>query len=456
LLALAYVLVLAIVSLEVPLALQLGRRVDAEVRSQSTSQADVIAATAAEPLRTNRYRALGALAETAGRSARGRVVIVDRRGRLIADSAGAAALGTDFGNRPEIAAALRGRGFQDTRRSQTLQAEILATAAPVMQGKRIEGAVRITQSVAAVHRAVRRNVLGLALIGLLVLGIGLGVGAVIAGQFARPVRRLDRAARRIAEGDLDARAPVEGSSEQRSLSHSFNEMTDRLSRAIRAQQRFVADASHQLRTPLTGLRLRLEEARDAGVSDEAARGLEAGDREIERLARTIDELLVLSRAGEHDAPGEIVRLERAAADAIERWNTIAAEHGQRLEPRDGASAQTWAARADVDRALDALVENAVLYSPPDTRITVRSSAGAIEVEDEGPGLSKGEEDEVFERFHRGRAGTEGPPGTGLGLPIARELARRWGGDATIENRNGRGARAVLIFPDFTSGSPGGG
>ncbi len=447
---------LAIVSLEVPLALQLGRRVDAEVRSQSTNQADVIAATAAEPLRTGRSRALAELARTAGRSARGRVVIVDRRGRLIADSAGAAAPGSDYGNRPEIAAALAGRGFQDTRRSQTLQAEILATAAPVLRGKRIEGAVRITQSVAAVHHAVRRNVLGLALIGLLVLAIGLGVGALIAGQFARPVRRLDRAARRIAEGDLDVRAPVEGSSEQRSLSHSFNEMTDRLSRAIRAQQRFVADASHQLRTPLTGLRLRLEEARDGGVSDEAARGLEAGDREIERLARTIDELLVLSRAGEHDAPGEVVILERAAADAIERWNTFAAEHGQQLELRDGAAARTWAARTDVDRALDALIENAVLYSAPGTRVVVRLGEGVIAVEDEGPGLSEGEEDEVFERFHRGRAGAEGPPGTGLGLPIARELARRWGGEATIENRNGRGARAILRFPDFTSRSPGGG
>lgn len=447
---------LAIVSLEVPLALQLGRRVDAEVRSQSTSQADVIAATAAESLRRNRVRALGELARTAGQSARGRVVIVDRRGRLIADSAGASTFGTDYGNRPEIAAALAGRGFQDTRRSQTLQAEILATAAPVIDGKRIEGAVRITQSVAAVHHAVRRNVLGLALIGLLVLAIGLGVGALIAGQFARPVRRLDRAARRIAEGDLDARAPVEGSSEQRSLSHSFNEMTDRLSRAIRAQQRFVADASHQLRTPLTGLRLRLEEARDAGVSDEAARGLEAGDREIERLARTIDELLVLSRAGEHDAPGEPVDLQRAAADAIERWSTFAAEHEQQLELRDAVGAQTWAARTDVDRALDALLENAVLYSPAGTRVVVSLGAGSIAVEDEGPGLLEGEEDEVFERFHRGRAGAEGPAGTGLGLPIARELARRWGGEATIENRNGRGARAILRFPDFTSRSPGGG
>ena len=447
---------LAIVSLEVPLALQLGRRVDAEVRSQSTSQADVIAATAAEPLRRNRYVALNGLARTAGRAARGRVVIVDRRGRLIADSAGAAALGTNYGNRPEIAAALAGRGFQDTRRSQTLQAEILATAAPVIQGRRIEGAVRITQSVAAVHHAVRRNVLGLALIGLLVLGIGLGAGVLIAGQFARPVRRLDRAARRIAEGDLDVRAPVEGSSEQQSLSHSFNEMTDRLSRAIRAQQRFVADASHQLRTPLTGLRLRLQEARAVGVSDAAAGELEAGEREIVRLARTIDELLVLSRAGEHDAPGEVVHLQRAAADAIERWSTTAAEHGQRLDLKEGADTRIWAARADVDRALDALVENAVRYSPPGTQITFSSRPGAIAIEDEGPGLRQGEEDEVFERFHRGRAGTAGPAGTGLGLPIARELARRWGGEATIENRNGRGARAVLSFPDFTSRSPGGG
>ncbi len=447
---------LAIVSLEVPLALQLGRRVDAEVRSQSTSQADVIAATAAEPLRRDRTAALDDLARTAGRAARGRVVIVDRRGRLIADSARAATIGADYGNRPEIAAALAGRGFQDTRRSQTLQAEILATAAPVMRGRQVEGAVRITQSVAAVHHAVRRNVLGLALIGLLVLGIGLGVGAVIAGQFARPVRRLDRAARQIAAGDLEVRAPVEGSSEQRSLSHSFNEMTDRLSRAIRAQQRFVADASHQLRTPLTGLRLRLEEARDAGVSEDAARGLAAGDREVERLARTIDELLVLSRAGEHDAPGEVVRLERVAADAIDRWSTIAAGQGKQLVLEEGATARVWAARADVDRALDALVENAVLYSPPGARITLGSRVGAIEVEDEGPGLQEGEEDEVFERFHRGRAGAEGPPGTGLGLPIARELARRWGGDATIDNRDGRGARAALRFPDFTNLSPGGG
>jgi two-component system, OmpR family, sensor kinase len=445
------VLVLAIVALEVPLAIELGKRVDAEVRSQAKSQADVVAATAAGQLTPSK---LNSLVETAARAVRGRVVVVDSRGRLIADSAGAVPLGTPYGDRPEIAAALKGRASQDTRKSQTLNAEILATAAPVVHGGSIEGAVRVTQSVKAVHHAVRRTILGLALIGVFVLALGLGAGLVIAGQISRPVRRLDEAARRIAGGDLEVRAPVEGSAEQQSLSNSFNEMTGRLSQAIRAQQSFVADASHQLRTPLTGLRLRLEEARARGVSAGADEELRAGEREVERLAKTIDELLVLSRAGEHDAPGEVVDLAQAARDAVSRWYAFAEEHGNTLElGGDGREATVWAARADVDRALDALMENAVLYSPPGTGITVRPLPRSIAVEDEGPGLQGGEAQLVFERFHRGRAGTRMAVGTGLGLPIARELARRWGGDATIENRDGRGARAALEFPDFTNRSP---
>jgi signal transduction histidine kinase len=449
--------VLAIIALEVPLALQLSRRVDAEVRSQATSQASIVAATAAQSLRPSGRRTLNELVQTAAGSVRGRVVIVDRRGRLIADSAGPAALGSDYGGRPEISAALKGKSFQDTRKSQTLREQILATAAPVLRGRNIEGAVRVTQSVAAVHRAVRRNVLGLGLIGAFVLALGLGAGAVIAGAFARPVRRLEEAALGIASGNLELRAPVEGSSEQRSLTRSFNEMTGRLSRAIRAQQRFVADASHQLRTPLTGLRLRLEEARAAGVSQNASRQLEAGEHEVERLAKTIDELLVLSRAGEQGPAGELLNLAQVAEEGVGRWGPIAREHGNTLEfEGDGSKAPVWAARADLDRAFDALVENAVMYSPRGERIAVVLRGGRIEIEDEGPGLSEGEQEVVFDRFHRGQAGRDGPAGTGLGLPIARELARRWGGDATIENRDGRGVRAALEFPDFTESSLGSG
>ena len=252
------------------------------------------------------------------------------------------------------------------------------------------------------------------------LALGLGGRRRIAREFARPVRRLDEAARQIASGDLEVRAPVEGSSEQRSLSRSFNEMTDRLSRAIRAQQRFVADASHQLRTPLTGLRLRLEEARASGVSQDAERQLEAGEHEVERLARTIDELLVLSRAGEHDAPGEVVDLAQVAEDAV----VAGAEPPRSTETSSSWSearqAPVWAARADLDRALDALVENAVTYSPPREAGRRDLAPGQDRGRGRGAGAGRGRGGERCSSASTGPAGAR-PAGTGLGLPIAREL-----------------------------------
>jgi signal transduction histidine kinase len=103
-------------------------------------------------------------------------------------------------------------------------------------------------------------------------------------------------------------------------------------------------------------------------------------------------------------------------------------------------------RADLDRALDALIENAVSYG--DGEIEVRYRPGVVEVLDRGPGLSDADLAAVFERFHRGAAGRAGPTGTGLGLPIARELARRWGGEVTLANREGGGARATVTIPGF--------
>jgi signal transduction histidine kinase len=435
LLALAYVLLLAIVALEVPLALSIGERVDAEVRSQASNQALLVAACAAD---ADDPRECQGLAGRAAGNVRGRVLIVDGQGTVRVDSAGTAT--GDFGNRPEIAAALAGRTFQERRRSETLDQEILATAVPVRGG----GAVRITQSVDAVTRAVNRARLGLALIGLLVLAIGLALGYVIANQVARPLSRLEHAARQIGEGDLDARAPVEGSPEQRTLATAFNEMTGRMARLLKGQQEFVADASHQLRTPLTGLRLRLDEARAAGVSPEAEAELREGEKEIDRLAATIDELLILSRAGEHDAPGELVLTADAARRAGERWRVGVVDTGV-------SDQRVWCAPADLDRAIDALVENAVNYSPPGSEVTIVAEPAAVVVLDEGPGLAAGEEALVVERFHRGSAGRAGAPGTGLGLAIARELMSRWHADVKIANRQpGPGAAARI---DFAKASP---
>ncbi len=444
LLAFAYVLLLAVVALGVPLAVSLSDRVNAEVRSQAEGQADTVAATAADLLQLPQRHDLRTTVASAASAVRGRVVVIDTHGAAIADSASPGAIGASYTSRPEVAAALHGRRVQFERTSHTLGQAILATAVPIIHEGAVVGVVRITQGVNAVHSAIARVLLGLALLAGVVLILGLVAGSVIAGQIARPLRRLETVARRIAGGALDARAPVEGSREQRSLGRSFNEMADRVSRILTAQRTFIADASHQLRTPLTGLRLRLEEAEAVGVSDAAAAELRAGIAEIDRLAHTVDELLVLSRADEHDSPEHDVELREVIEAALARWRPFAQRSLIDLEAHCEAPALVRCNRADLERALDVLVENALLYSLPGTRVTILLADSAIQVLDEGPGIDEHERDRIFERFARGRAAS-GRAGTGLGLPIARALMRPWGAEVTLANRPGGGAVARIDF-----------
>lgn len=430
-----------------PLALSLRDRVDSEVRGQARSQADVVAVTASELLNPVQAAGLRRLVRVSADSVRGRVIVVDGRGRLVADSAGARP-GRSYADRPEVRRALHGHSEQITRNSETLGTEILATAVPVLEHGSAHGAVRITQSIDAVNRAVRTSILDVAALAAVVLALGVIAGALIAQQIARPIRRLDQAARQVAGGDLDTSVAVEGSTEQRSLARTFNEMTQRVKRLLRVQQDFVADASHQLRTPLTGLRLRLEVLGDRFRGDETV-GAEVGAamREIDRLSQIVDELLILGRAGERELPGERLDLVAATRKAAERWRAAAAERRISLEtsapdgPADG-----WCAGPDLERSIDSLVENALLYSPPGSEVRIVAAPGRVEVLDRGPGLAPGEEEAVFERFSRGQAGQQGPSGTGLGLPIARELTRQWGGDVTLSNRHEGGLRAVIEVP----------
>jgi two-component system, OmpR family, sensor kinase len=447
------VLLLAVIALGVPLAINLSARVNAEVRTQAQAQADLVAATAADLLTADQRPALRGLAQNAAGSVHGRVLIVDGAGLVLADSAGPAQLGVSYASRPEIRTALGGRQDQVTRSSQTLGQTILATAVPIVHDGRTAGAVRVTQSIGAVHSAVRRAQFVVVLIGLIVLALGLAAGAVIAAQVSRPIDRLAQVARRVAQGDLSARAEVEGSREQRSLAHSFNEMTGRIERLLAAQRDFVADASHQLRTPLTGLRLRLEEAGAQNPSEAVAAELDAAMVEVDRLAHTVEELLVLSGAGERGVAGTAVDLDDLATAAAERWQATAAERGIDLVCRRARAGRVWAARADAERALDALIENALAYSPAGSTVELSSAPGRVEVRDRGPGLAEDEGEKVFERFHRGRAGLGGPPGSGLGLAIARELARGWGGEVTLENRGGGGAVATLALPAVEADEP---
>jgi signal transduction histidine kinase len=449
--AFAYVLVLVIVALEVPLVVNVSRRVDAEVKGQAAAQAQLVAASAAG--RMGDEDDLRRIAGEAADDVSGRVIIVDTRGRLVADSAGLEA--ASYADRPEIRTALQeGRIAQGRRFSDTLGESVLYTAVPVVQGGQRVGAVRVTQNVQAIDQRVRRDVLGLIGIGLIALVLGLGFAWVLAGTLARPLQRLAEAARRVEGGDLQARAEPQGSTEHREVAHAFNDMTERLGQVLEAQRQFVANASHQLRTPLTGLRLRLESA-SLKAGPELAAELEAAEQEVERLARLLTTLLTLAREGDRPPARATVSLGDAVEQAGERWTDRARSSGHELTTvcRDDAVAR--ASHEDLAIVLDNLIENALNYSPGGT-VTVECGRDGdnayLAVLDEGPGLEPGEEERIFERFARGSGG-RGAPGTGLGLALVATLARRWGGSASIANRTEGGARAEVRLPAAPLQSP---
>ena len=168
--------------------------------------------------------------------------------------------------------------------------------------------------------------------------------------------------------------------------------------------------------------------------------------EVDRISRTVDELLLLSQTGERDARGERLALADLAEEAHERWQPIAAADGIALSASTAdRSSVVTASRADMERVLDALIENAVAYSGDGREIEIAVAGDAISVRDRGAGLQGESADELFDRFSRGSAG-RARSGTGLGLSIARELAARWGATVDLADaEDGAGAVATVDF-----------
>lgn len=437
--ALTYVMLLTVIAFAVPLASVLGDRVDREVRTQARADAELVAAAVGQD---GSEAVLSALVATAASTSRGRVIVVDTTGRLRFDSARPpAATGADYSTRPEVAAALAGRTVQERRDSETLGRSLLVTAVPAMEKSEVAGAVRVSQDVGAISRAVNRGRLALLALGLLVLALGGVVAFVLARRLAQPLAALEEAAGAVADGDMTAVAPERGSREQVSVARAFNAMTTRLDRTLTAQQQFVANASHQLRTPLTGVRLRIEEALAESPSPAAATHLEAATAEVDRLAALIDDLLLLGRTGERPQSGRPVDLLALAEAVAERVRPAAAKQGRVVAVAADEPATVLADGADLERILDALIENALAYGEGPIDLVVRGER--VEVCDRGPGLAAGETDgRLLDRFQRGSAGRR-HPGTGLGLAIASTLAARWGGAVGLEPRDGGGAVAFI-------------
>ncbi|MDG4809002.1 HAMP domain-containing sensor histidine kinase [Micromonospora sp. WMMD1120] len=328
----------------------------------------------------------------------------------------------------------------------------LVVAVPINDGGEVLGAVVIVTPSTSIRRAVVVWWLLLALAGLLAVLACVLTAFGLAGWVLRPVTELDAVTHEIAEGDRSARVQHRlGPPELRRLAASFNHMADVVSDVMDRQRAFVAHASHQLRNPLTALRLRVEELgpslTDADGRTEHRLALE----ETDRLALVLDALLTLARAEREENERVTVDAAAVAASRVAAWAPLARHRSValRLAAAD-APAYARTVPTAVDQALDALIDNAVKFSGAGGAVTVtvsrRDGGVALEVRDSGPGMTESQLDQATERFWRA-PDAQNVDGAGLGLTIAAVLVDASDGRLTMRPGQSRGLVAALWFPE---------
>jgi signal transduction histidine kinase len=386
-----------------------------------------------------------------------RVVVVDADGIARVDTGGD--VPRDFSTRPEIAAALEGERAAGTRRSDTLGTDLLYVAVPVASGGTVHGALRVTLDIADVNERIRSFWLALVAIAAVVLAAVAMIGWVIARSVTRPLRALTESAERFASGDLAVTPTATGGPpEIRALDDTLTTMALQLDGLLSSQRAFVANASHQLRTPLTALRLRLENLQGRVAEDPSDRAvgaeIERAIDETGRLTELVTSLLQLARTDDRpDTRAEdVVELIR---DRVDTWTAVAEERGVALVgpdrgegPGEGSGGRVLVrvVPGAVEQILDNVLDNALLVSDVGSTVDVRLATSpdrvALCVVDRGPGLSDADKRDAMRRFWRGDTTR---PGTGLGLAIVDALATASGGSAVLSDTDGGGLTVTVTL-----------
>jgi two-component system sensor histidine kinase MprB len=376
---------------------------------------------------------------------RGYQQIINAKGAILERSAKGVSLPVDATTR-----ALAAHGGQPLFRDADVKGIHLRVLAESL-GK--GHAVQFAQPLTEVDSLLSRLRLILAL--LVVGGIALAalLGRLVAGAAVQPLKRLTNAAEHVAvTRDLSGRIEPSGEDELGRLAGSFNAMLDALERSIgaldasvHAQRQLVADASHELRTPVTSLRTNIEILQQQGEymdPEERQRLLSDVVEQIEQLTLLMNDLIDLARGDEPHQDAEEVRLDLLVGEVAERARRDAPETPllEALEPT-----LVGGVPARLERAVANLIDNAVKYSPPGEPVEVRLAAGELSVRDHGPGIAAADLPYVFDRFYRG-AEARGRPGSGLGLAIVRQVASQHGGIVTAEQAPRGGTLMRLRLP----------
>ena len=322
-------------------------------------------------------------------------------------------------------------------------------AEPIGNGRLLQIAQPLTETDSLLSRL--RLILGLLVVG----GIALAalLGRLVAGAAIRPLRALSRTTEHVAlTRDLSRRIEAPGADEVGRLAESFNSMLDALQQSmgaldasVHAQRQLVADASHELRTPVTSMRTNIEILQQRGEQmSQAEQQLMFSEvvEQIEELTLLMNDLIELGREDEVHANTEEVRLDMLVEDVLERAQRNAPD-----TPVEAQLAPTLIAcvPARLERAVANLVDNAIKHSPPATPVHMRLKGQELTVRDHGAGIAAEDLPHVFDRFYRG-ADARGRPGSGLGLAIVRQVADQLGASVTAEPAPGGGTLMRLSLP----------
>ncbi|WEO99715.1 HAMP domain-containing sensor histidine kinase [Streptomyces sp. FXJ1.172] len=358
----------------------------------------------------------------------------------------------------EVAAGIRGPYYSRLTLAGH-PARMLTT--PLGTGRALQVAVRSD----TVDQGVRRAAGLLGVVGAIGVVLAGALGSWVARTGLAPVSRLTATAERIAT-TRDARHRIELPAERAGredeitrLAASFNTMLDELEKSVTAQRRLVADASHELRTPLTSLRTNAELlVRSAQLTDaQRERAAAALARQLREVTVLVNDLIELAREEEPDPLIEDVRLAdvvvHAADAARDHWPDMTFALCVAPQARTSTVAGV---PARLSRLLSSLLDNAAKYSPPGLPVEVRLTAPAghleVVVRDHGPGIAEEDLPHVFDRFYRARS-ARALPGSGLGLAMARQIARAHHADLTAEHAPGGGALFRLRIPTQGPGAP---
>ncbi|MEJ2859297.1 MULTISPECIES: sensor histidine kinase [unclassified Saccharothrix] len=329
----------------------------------------------------------------------------------------------------------------------------LVLAEPVLADGEVRGAIVTFSPTDKTRAEVSLWWSVLLLASLLVLALGVFVALPLVGWTLRPVRALDEATGRLLASVVSGKAvePVgsaSGPPELQQLSRSFDQMAANVTDVLASQRAFVADASHQLRNPLTALKLRLSNL-EGHVSGDAVVHQEAALDEADRLNRILDELLAMARAAAPSVDPLPVDVDQAVAGRLSAWNAAAASRSVHLVLDGERGGTALAPPRGVEAVLDALLDNALKFTPDDTlvRVDVRRRDGVVRlsVQDEGPGLAPEELERATDRFWRSPA-HQNIQGSGLGLAIVRQIVARVDGEVELSLPEEGGLRVTVSFP----------